>query len=210
MEMVCPHCNVNGIVDDSLVGRRVKCPKCTNIFVINPGESSVIELDALDIEEYNPNETSQETQDVTGTIEDLDISDLLREEADQDEFPSETCEACGKQVHSALLMEIDSKKYCASCVPDHAFSSESYDEGEPGVNAASSAAPDTEAETVGSIDDEFSAPIADMEMSASPPPKQEVKEEKKGTSTTLKILLLFLVVVLGVAGAVFYLDIKLF
>ena len=113
MKMVCPHCNVNGIVDDSLIGRRVKCPKCTNIFVVSSDSSEPIEVDAIDLEMHDANTVSSEASSIPDATDDLDISDLLRSEDVQDDFPSEKCEACGKEVHPALLMEIDSKQYCA-------------------------------------------------------------------------------------------------
>jgi hypothetical protein len=34
MKMKCPHCGVSGNADASLSGRRVKCPKCRNIFLV--------------------------------------------------------------------------------------------------------------------------------------------------------------------------------
>lgn len=34
MKMKCPHCGVSGSADASLSGRRVKCPKCSNIFLV--------------------------------------------------------------------------------------------------------------------------------------------------------------------------------
>jgi len=32
MKMHCPHCGVKGSVDDSYIGRKVRCPKCHNVF----------------------------------------------------------------------------------------------------------------------------------------------------------------------------------
>jgi predicted Zn finger-like uncharacterized protein len=32
MKMKCPHCGVSGSVSDSLLGKKVKCPKCKEIF----------------------------------------------------------------------------------------------------------------------------------------------------------------------------------
>ncbi len=34
MKMKCPHCGVSGSADRSLFGQKVKCPKCTNIFLV--------------------------------------------------------------------------------------------------------------------------------------------------------------------------------
>ncbi len=34
MKMRCPHCGVRGTVPDALIGRRVKCPRCNDIFKV--------------------------------------------------------------------------------------------------------------------------------------------------------------------------------
>lgn len=36
MKMICPHCGVKGSAADSLLGKKAKCPKCMEIFVISP------------------------------------------------------------------------------------------------------------------------------------------------------------------------------
>ncbi|MCK9175373.1 MAG: hypothetical protein M0O96_08870 [Desulforhopalus sp.] len=38
MKITCPHCHVSGVVEDSFVGRRVKCPKCNGRFKVSPPE----------------------------------------------------------------------------------------------------------------------------------------------------------------------------
>jgi predicted Zn finger-like uncharacterized protein len=40
MKMKCPHCGVRGSVSDSLIGKRVKCPKCKEIFTAEEEGSS--------------------------------------------------------------------------------------------------------------------------------------------------------------------------
>jgi len=34
MKIDCPHCGVHGSVDDSLAGRKLRCPKCSKVFLI--------------------------------------------------------------------------------------------------------------------------------------------------------------------------------
>jgi uncharacterized membrane protein/formylmethanofuran dehydrogenase subunit E len=34
MKIDCPHCGVHGSVDDSLAGRKLRCPKCSKIFLV--------------------------------------------------------------------------------------------------------------------------------------------------------------------------------
>lgn len=41
MKMHCPHCGVKGSVDDSYVGKKVRCPKCREIFHCQVDEQAV-------------------------------------------------------------------------------------------------------------------------------------------------------------------------
>lgn len=34
MKIDCPHCGVHGSVDDSLAGRKLRCPKCSKVFLV--------------------------------------------------------------------------------------------------------------------------------------------------------------------------------
>jgi predicted Zn finger-like uncharacterized protein len=34
MKIDCPHCGVHGSVDDSLAGKRLRCPKCSKVFLV--------------------------------------------------------------------------------------------------------------------------------------------------------------------------------
>jgi len=34
MKIDCPHCGVHGSVDDSLAGKKLRCPKCTKVFLV--------------------------------------------------------------------------------------------------------------------------------------------------------------------------------
>ena len=47
MKIDCPHCGVHGLVDDSLAGKKLLCPKCSKVFL-------VAEEVLLDMEGYNP------------------------------------------------------------------------------------------------------------------------------------------------------------
>ena len=40
MKLQCPHCGVTGSADDSYLGRKVKCPKCQDIFVVADDSSA--------------------------------------------------------------------------------------------------------------------------------------------------------------------------
>ena len=189
MKMQCPHCGVSGKVDDSLLGRKVKCPKCVNTFVVNAGESEPIEVGMVDIEDYGVGD-GMSAADLSD--DDFDISDLLRAEDDQEEFPSRKCVACGQSVHPALLMEVESKMYCAGCVPENMLASEDEDT------------------VIG--DDDFGIDTAESMLGETDGPLPDTRKttKKKGSGTLTRLLLLFLLIALGCAAAVIYLDIKLF
>ncbi len=34
MKIDCPHCGVSGSVDDALAGKKLRCPKCTKVFLV--------------------------------------------------------------------------------------------------------------------------------------------------------------------------------
>lgn len=187
MKMDCPHCGVSGTVDDSLVGRKVRCPKCVNTFVVQAKGVAPIEVEAMDLEDYGTSEILTQEEATADMVDDMDISDLLSSEADQVEFPTENCIACGKSVHPALLMEIGSKKYCASCVPEQALFDEE-EETDEDVNVESLLSDISEKE---------------VEKASSP----EGKKAKSGS--LMNLLFLFLFIALACAAVIVFLDIKI-
>ena len=194
MKMLCPHCGVNGTVDDSLVGRKVKCPKCTNVFVVSAEGSAPIEVEAMELEEFGTGEALLSGSTASDVADDLDISDLLRPENNKEDFPSEKCSACGQAVHPALLMEVNSKMYCAGCVPEYILSAE-YEE-------------EVIDEDISALDP--SAFSSEDEVSeVAPTREKETTDKKSGTGKWLKLLLLFLLITLACAAAVVYMDIQL-
>lgn len=197
MKMECPHCGVNGAVDDSFVGRRVKCPKCTNTFTVgSEDDSAPIAVDIGDMEAYGAEEEVSVEETASDTTDDVDISELLRseEKSQDDDFLFEKCVACGKAVHSALLMDVNSKMYCAGCVPEHILSDE---EDAAGQDTAKSA---------------FSPPVSSEKDSVETPPVSKKKKTKKkaGSGSVMKIVLLLLLIVVGAGVALFYYDAQLF
>lgn len=76
MKMICPHCGVKGSANDALLGRKVKCPKCTTVFVVAAEVVEAIEVDELELE---PIEESSALEDDITTEEEVDqvISSLL-------------------------------------------------------------------------------------------------------------------------------------
>ena len=82
MKMHCPHCGVKGSVDDSYIGRKVRCPKCQNVFHCED-EQQLIESPALSESLENPDESSVAAigkadpgQDAPGSREELPLAEM--------------------------------------------------------------------------------------------------------------------------------------
>ena len=43
MKMHCPHCGVKGSVDDQFIGRKIRCPKCTETFWCRPDTETAVD-----------------------------------------------------------------------------------------------------------------------------------------------------------------------
>ncbi len=84
MKMICPHCGVKGSADDSLLGTKVKCPKCLGIFAV---ESEVIEPIAVDSMELEQLQDSPDSDLDVATNEEVDsvINELLGDTGDAPE-----------------------------------------------------------------------------------------------------------------------------
>ncbi len=201
MKMECPHCGVGGTVDDSLVGRKVKCPKCVNTFIVKLEGSAPIEVNAMELEAYEVG--SSLTNEGIGqpapagalnTEDDLDISDLLHSDDNIDEFPSVDCAGCGKAVHPALLMELDSKMYCAGCVPEHILFDENDEEEADSSN----------------LEQTGSQSLTNREIPVDSTDIKKGKNKKTRPNKILKYFLGFLIIALACSAVVVFMDLQLF
>ncbi len=134
MKIDCPHCGVHGSVDDSLVGKKLRCPKCSKVFLVSEEllsgsndaglmgqenlyndepESPVIE------EQADLSQDSGEAEDATG-----------EELAAGDDTELQLCSACGQSFAPEFLVEIDSRLYCALCQPKPEEEIELQEEGD--------------------------------------------------------------------------------
>lgn len=134
MKIDCPHCGVHGSVDDSLAGRKLRCPKCGKVFLITEDilpeaedagilhqemlyddgpqaqEQEVAEQEAVEVE------SAVEPEEVTDLKED-DIAVEIEESEEISEAPeeSESAEETPDEDDSGL-------KECSVC--RQSFSSE--------------------------------------------------------------------------------------
>ena len=101
MKMLCPNCGVKGSADDSYIGKKVKCPKCKEIFEAVPEEEK--------IEESFREPASEELVEEPVVS---DQEDILPEEGDvagsEEEFDDEPLEIDEDEILSAVESEPES------------------------------------------------------------------------------------------------------
>ncbi len=94
MKMICPHCGVKGSADDALLGRKVQCPKCTEVFEVGAEVVEAIEVGELELEQLSEQADEQfdmaseeEIDDVFSKLLAGDTGESAAEDA-QDDFDS--------------------------------------------------------------------------------------------------------------------------
>jgi hypothetical protein len=83
MKMICPHCGVKGSADDALLGRKVECPKCNDVFEVEAEVIEAIEVGDLDLEQL-PDQADEQFD--TASEEEIDdvFSKLLAGDTEED------------------------------------------------------------------------------------------------------------------------------
>ena len=99
MKMICPHCGVKGSADDTLLGRKVECPKCLEIFEVEAEVVEAIEVGELDLEQLSDQGDEQLDMASEEEIDDV-FSKLLA--GDTEETPAETAD---NDIDSLLLSD---------------------------------------------------------------------------------------------------------
>lgn len=100
MKILCPHCGVKGSADDSYCDRKVKCPKCENIFLVQ--EEMALEYDS------SPGASASVIDDAVLESELTEKSDLEVEQEHEDFFEQTTSEEADEELDlSELSAEID-------------------------------------------------------------------------------------------------------
>ena len=88
MKLCCPHCALEGVVKDFSVGKKVRCPECKKVFRLTENFSDI---------------------------------DGITDENGRDEIIADgevrECAGCGFSLSSQYLTVMDSKYYCAICLP---------------------------------------------------------------------------------------------
>ncbi len=129
MKIDCPHCGVHGSVDDSLAGKKLRCPKCSKVFLAAVDISPVAEEttmvrqeilydDSPQAPEASATETAAAEETTVPDEAPESVEDLMEDDFDSDGDSVADCSVCNQSFAEAFLVEIDSQLYCALCQPD--------------------------------------------------------------------------------------------
>ncbi len=116
MKIDCPHCGVHGSVDDSLAGKKLRCPECSKVFLVTEDTLPITDTDdgaMVRQEILTPEDPADAGEELSEEIaeEPEDLSD------DTDDSVAD-CSVCNQSFSVDFLIEIDSQLYCALCKPD--------------------------------------------------------------------------------------------
>ncbi len=153
MKIDCPHCGVHGTVDNTFLDKKLRCPKCSKVFLVTedslPGfdDRGMLSQEILYDESHSPDlfagdedllaamaeggGSSTEEDDFSGLMndesEDNDSGDEFGDgglELDEEDVELEKCSGCGELLHPAFLESVGSEHLCALCFPDGYFDTE--------------------------------------------------------------------------------------
>jgi predicted Zn finger-like uncharacterized protein len=97
MKLTCPHCGATGSIDDKFIGRKLKCPKCSQNFRIT--------------EEEDPQKSAPESKKKPDGIS------PGNEEHPEQAVETESCTGCRKAFPEDELIEIEGQRICVTCKP---------------------------------------------------------------------------------------------
>lgn len=104
MKIYCPHCGVKGSADDSYSGRKIKCPKCQEMFDLKPDMAiDQSEFLTTDLESEAPPETVAE--DVVQEDSSLDLDSPVVALAESEEEQLDELLDLGEDPGGALGVE---------------------------------------------------------------------------------------------------------
>lgn len=118
MKLICPHCGLKGTAEDALLDKKIKCPKCLQIFLLK-GEIAVSPLQTTD---QSPETEESVADQPEPTSEEQPVGNAEEENAAAQNHPLPSadvgqCSNCGFYLSHAYLTEVDSKQYCMICAP---------------------------------------------------------------------------------------------
>ena len=113
MKIDCPHCGVHGSIDDSLANKKLRCQKCSKVFLVPEVILPTIDDAEVVNQTILPDDESVITDDIDLPKEETPAED--DEEAEElsigDQSSLGMCSACGQSFASELLVEVDFKLF---------------------------------------------------------------------------------------------------
>lgn len=116
MEMMCPHCDLKGKAEEKLLGKKIRCPKCKKVFLVNEdvitGSSSAPAPSSLDTPQV---EKTIELPGETITNDDLVLGDPTSENTEDLQEGKKVCSRCGFVLSDDFISEKDEEQLCSIC-----------------------------------------------------------------------------------------------
>ncbi len=117
MKMHCPHCGVKGSVDDSYIGRKVRCPKCQTVFHCED-EQQLIESPAFPESPEIPTEMASPIEEQTPGSEPEPWPDLSQPGEEQREDEHEWQAPADKALSDSKSEAVEATGGAADFGPD--------------------------------------------------------------------------------------------
>ncbi len=121
MKMICPHCGLKGTAEETLVGKKVRCPECQQIFRV---EGDVLATEAVSSVEQTGDTLSVDASEQLEEEQHVDIVETDNasvETQEEEEVVVElsdgvqVCSKCGFALSEQFLQETDSEIICSIC-----------------------------------------------------------------------------------------------
>lgn len=87
MKMQCPHCGVKGSLDDSYEGRKMRCPKCTGMFIAEREQALAEEIPEIVAEPGVVQSVAMEEADSRQGLQEDGVTDVVGGVEDQGTAP---------------------------------------------------------------------------------------------------------------------------
>lgn len=71
MKMTCPHCGVKGSAQSSLMGKRVRCPKCRSIFDVTPAVLQPLPVEETELEQISSSALAEDAESAEDDVDDV-------------------------------------------------------------------------------------------------------------------------------------------
>ncbi len=124
MKIVCPHCQVKGTAAEGLLGKKVRCPDCSNVFRVS--KDVTVEVPPVEEVVVATPEAESTVDEIVATepesapfATDTEVAEEADEADDEtpDELPEgvEACSKCGFVFSDKYIEKQDTISFCTLC-----------------------------------------------------------------------------------------------